>query len=277
MSNTLRQRIWVVDDGQTARKQDYLAVEEPLEIRLQAGTDTRTLAITMRTPGHDYELAAGFLFAEQVVQQREEIAQMTYCLGEDSTEQEYNTLSLTMRASQLPDLPQLQRHFFTNSACGVCGRTMLEDLALRHPQPVPPGPQVTPELLYQLPDRLRQSQALFQHTGGLHAAALFDAHGQLLAVREDVGRHNALDKLMGWGLLNDRLPFNQHIIMVSGRASYELLQKCLAAGAPILCAVSAPSTLAVSLARQFGVTLVGFLRGRRFNIYANPERVVDSI
>lgn len=273
MSSTQRQRIWVVEDGQTGRKQDHLAVEEPLEIRLQAGAETRTLAITMRTPGHDYELAAGFLYGEQVVQGRDEIAQMTYCLGEDSAEQEYNTLSIALRAPQLPDLPQLQRHFFTNSACGVCGRTMLEDLTIQHPQPLPPGPQVTPDLLYQLPDRLRQSQALFQNTGGLHAAALFDTQGQLLAVREDVGRHNALDKLVGWGLLNDRLPFENHIIMVSGRASYELLQKCLTAGAPILCAVSAPSTLAVSLARQFGITLVGFLRGRRFNIYSGPERI----
>ncbi len=277
MGSIHKQRVWVVEEGRSTRKQDHLATEEPLEIRLQAGSETRTLAITMRTPGHDYELAAGFLFAENVIRQREELGHMTYCVEDDPRSQEYNTLSVALRTEQLPDLPQLQRHFFTNSACGVCGRTMLEDLSQRHPQALPPGPVVEPELLYQLPGRLRQAQALFQHTGGLHAAALFDAQGQLLVVREDVGRHNALDKLVGWGLLNDKLPFHDHIILVSGRASYELLQKCLAAGAPILCAVSAPSTLAVALASQFGLTLVGFLRERRFNVYASPERLAGIV
>jgi FdhD protein len=178
-----------------------------------------------------------------------------------------------LRAQRLPELAALERHFFTNSACGVCGRTMLDELARRNLPPLPAGPQVNPKLIATLPDALRQAQSLFDSTGGLHAAALFDTSGRLLAVREDVGRHNALDKLIGWGLLNRQLPFQNHILLVSGRASYELLQKCRVAGAPIFCAVSAPSSLAVELAENFGITLIGFLRGPRFNIYTGMERV----
>ena len=253
------------------RKQDLLATEEPLEIRLRAGAEQRTVAITMRTPGDDYELAAGFLYNEGIIRTRRDLIQMTYCV--DGGQQEYNALRVQMLSDSLPPLPQLDRHFFTTSACGICGATMLDDLTERNLPPIPAGPVVPHSFFAALPDQLRRSQAVFESTGGLHAAALFDAHGQLIALREDVGRHNALDKLIGWGLLNDQLPFHDKVLMVSGRASYELLQKSYVAGVPIFCAVSAPSSLAVEVAERFGITLVGFLRGNRFNVYTGIERI----
>jgi len=272
--NKTKRRIWTVDNGQIRRKSDYLAGEEPLEIQLSAGGEQRTAAITMRTPGHDYELAAGFLYNEGIIQHKLDILQMTYCVGEERALQEYNMLNVNLRRDQLPDLPQLDRHFFTTSACGVCGKTVLDELAKRELPPLMPGPHVSPATLANLPDSLREAQTLFESTGGLHAAALFDCAGRLIEVREDVGRHNALDKLIGWGLLQKQLPFHDKILLVSGRASYELLQKCRVAGVSIFCAVSAPSSLAVELADQFGITLIGFLRGARFNIYTGVERIV---
>lgn len=272
--NKTKRRIWTVDSGQIRRKSDYLAGEEPLEIQLSAGGEQRTAAITMRTPGHDYELAAGFLYNEGIIQNKLDILQMTYCVGNERELQEYNMLNVNLRRDQLPDLPQLDRHFFTTSACGVCGKTVLDELAKRDLPPLTPGPHISPALLANLPDRLREAQTIFESTGGLHAAALFDSDGRLIEVREDVGRHNALDKLIGWGLLQKQLPFHDKILLVSGRASYELLQKCRVAGVSIFCAVSAPSSLAVELAEQFGITLIGFLRGARFNIYTNVERIV---
>ena len=171
------------------------------------------------------------------------------------------------------DLRPLERHFYTTSACGVCGKESLEQLELRGCPVIPPGPEIAAETIYSLPAKLRGAQGLFEATGGLHAAALFDAEGNLLALREDVGRHNATDKLVGWALLEGRLPLSDHIIMVSGRSSFEIMQKCLAAGVPIVCAISAPSSLAVDVARRFDMTLVGFLRGNRFNVYSGHERV----
>jgi FdhD protein len=272
-SDKKRRRIWTVEDDQMRRKQDLLAAEEPLEIALRAGMEQRTVAITMRTPGDDYELAAGFLYNEGILRSRDELLQMTYCV--DGGQQEYNALRVQLLSETLPDLPQLERHFFTNSACGVCGATMLDDLTARELPAIPAGPVVPPAFFTALPDQLRRSQAVFDSTGGLHAAALFDTEGQLLALREDVGRHNALDKLIGWGLLNDRLPFHDKVLMVSGRASYELLQKSYVAGVPIFCAVSAPSSLAVEVAERFGITLIGFLRGKRFNVYTGIERLAQ--
>jgi FdhD protein len=266
-----KQQIFAHDGEAVTRKQDLLAVEEPLEIRLRAGGEQRTVAITMRTPGDDYELAAGFLYNEGIVASRHDVAEMTYCV--DDGDQEYNTLRVELRAETLPELPQLERHFFTNSACGVCGSTMLDDLAKRTLPALSAGPVVMPALITSLPDTLRKSQAVFESTGGLHAAALFDTTGKLLALREDVGRHNALDKLIGWGLLNGALPFTDKILLVSGRASYELLQKSVVAGVSLFCAVSAPSSLAVETAARFGVTLVGFLRGGRFNVYTGGGRI----
>ncbi|RIK33558.1 MAG: formate dehydrogenase accessory sulfurtransferase FdhD [Chloroflexi bacterium] len=274
--NKTKRRIWSVENGQVTRKTDYLATEEPLEILLRASEEQRTVAITMRTPGNDYELAAGFLYSEGIIGDKLDIVQMTYCMDGSGQTQEYNALRVQLRRTTLPDLAQLERYFFTNSACGVCGATMLDDLAQRNLPPISAGPVVTPQLLAELPGALREAQSLFETTGGLHAAALFTTEGQLVALREDVGRHNALDKLIGWGLLNRQLPFHGKIILVSGRASYELLQKCRVAGAPIFCAVSAPSSLAVELAERFGITLVGFLRGQRFNVYTGAERILHS-
>jgi FdhD protein len=272
-----RSQIWTYEHGALRRQRDELATEEPLEIRLAAGGEQRSVVVTMRTPGADFELVAGFLYAEGVVRTREEMVGMTYCVG-SGAEQQYNTISVELRAARLPDLAPLERQYSAGSACGVCGKTSLEALQLRDYAPVPPGPPVPADALLRLPDALRVEQSVFASTGGLHAAAIFDvtsdpATPQLLALREDVGRHNALDKLLGWALLHGRLPLHNCLVLVSGRASYEIMQKCLAAGVPLVCAISAPSSLAVDLARTFGITLVGFLRGERFNVYANPERI----
>ena len=274
-SSKTRAAVTTVDEGRrTAARDDALATEEPMETRLIAAGQRHTIAVTMRTPGSDFELSAGFLYGEGIVATREEIRAITYCLDDGvDAEQRYNIVNVELPAGVNPDLRMLERHFYTNSSCGVCGKASLEALEIRGCPMVAPGPVVTPEVIYTLPDQLRRAQRLFETTGGLHAAALFDAAGDLVTLREDVGRHNAIDKLVGWALLQDRLPLTDHIVMVSGRSSFEILQKCVAAGAPIVCAVSAPSSLAVDVARRFGVTLVGFLRGRRFNIYAGEERI----
>ena len=267
-------RVRVVEDGRARVKSDYLATEEPMEIRLLTGGKRQTVAVTMRTPGADFELAAGFLYGEGIVSSREEIKRISYCVDADvDVEQRYNIVNVELRGDREYDLRSLERHFYTTSACGVCGKASLEQLELRGCPVVGPGPEVAAETIYSLPGKLRESQGLFEATGGLHAAALFDKEGNLLALREDVGRHNATDKLVGWALLKDRLPLSEHVVMVSGRSSFEILQKCLTAGVPVVCAVSAPSSLAVDVAREFGMTLVGFLRGGRFNVYAGFDRI----
>jgi len=285
-------RVWVVESGQSRPRTDEVATEEPLEIRLRAagiaqregplpvfrrrsqGAGQRTVAITMRTPGADFELAAGFLYGEGIIRSRDEIHGISHCDEPDLDEDKrYNIVSVDLRRDALPDLQALERHFYTTSACGVCGKASLESLRLRGCPTISPGPEVDAAVLRRLPESLRAGQGIFDATGGLHAAALFDPEGSLLAVREDVGRHNALDKVVGWALLGGRLPLSRHIVMVSGRSSFEILQKSLMAGVPIVCAVSAPSSLAVSLAREFGITLVGFLRGDRFNVYAGVDRI----
>jgi FdhD protein len=253
---------------------DSVATEEPLEIRLVWRERRQTVAVTMRTPGADAELAAGFLFAEGVIDRPQAIAATRPVgpLGESGCA---NVLEVEIAAdAPEPELASLDRHVFSNSACGVCGKAALEALRLRVPKPLPPGPRVEVGLLAALPGRLREGQAVFSSTGGLHAAGLFDAKGTLLAVREDVGRHNALDKLFGWAFLEGRLPLHEQLVLVSGRTSYEILQKSLAAEVPMVCAVSAPSSLAVDLARRFGITLVGFLRGERCNVYSGAERLI---
>ena len=283
-------RVWVVQDGESAARTDQLATEEPLEIRLrvgraadgkgpvpvfrQQGAGQRTLSITMRTPGHDFELAAGFLYAEGIVRSADEVQALSDAddprIEEDRRD---NIVNVDLRRDTLPDLQSVERQLYITSACGVCGKASLEALRLRGAPAIAPGPHVEPDVLRALPERLRAGQGIFEATGGLHAAALFDLEGNLLALREDVGRHNALDKLVGWALLQRCLPLSRHIVMVSGRTSFEILQKCLMAGVPIVCAVSAPSSLAVAVAREFGITLVGFLRGERFNVYAGMERI----
>jgi len=267
-------RVRVVEDGQTRVRPDALATEEPMEIRVISGGSRQTVAVTMRTPGADFELAAGFLYGEGIVSSPEDIKKISYCVDPDvDAEQQYNIVNVELRAGRKYDPRPLERHFYTTSACGVCGKASLEQLELRGCPVIPPGPEIAAEKIYSLPEKLREAQGLFEATGGLHAAALFDAEGDLLALREDVGRHNATDKLVGWALLEGRLPLGDHAVMVSGRSSFEILQKCLTAGVPIVCAISAPSSLAVDVARRFNITLVGFLRGNRFNVYSAPERV----
>ncbi len=266
-------RVRVVQDGRARVRPDVLATEEPMEIRLISGDKKQTVAVTMRTPGSDFELAAGFLYGEGIVSSRDDIKKISYCVDVDA-EQQYNIVNVELWAGREYDLRPLERHFYTSSACGVCGKESLEQLEIRGCTMIPPGPSVDADVITSLPEKLREQQGLFDSTGGLHAAALFDREGNLLALREDVGRHNATDKLVGWALLEGKLPLSEHLVQVSGRSSFEILQKCLTAGVPIVCAISAPSSLAVDVARQFGMTLVGFMRGSRFNVYAGFDRVL---
>ena len=272
-----RVRVRVVEEGRARVRPDSLATEEPMEMRLVSGGARRTVAVTMRTPGADFELAAGFLYGEGVISSPDDISRISYCVDADvDAEQRYNIVNVELRGGRDYDPRPLERHFYTTSACGVCGKASLEQLELRGCPVIPPGPEIAAQTIYSLPEKLREAQGLFEATGGLHAAALFDAEGELVALREDVGRHNATDKLVGWALLEGRLPLSDNIVMVSGRSSFEILQKCLAAGVPVVCAISAPSSLAVDVARRFDMTLVGFLRGKRFNVYSGSERVYTA-
>jgi len=251
---------------------DVLAVEEPLEIRIEAGPPgrlvARTISVTMRTPGEDAELAAGFLFTEGVVGGRDDIEHVGRCGAAG------NVVRVRLVAHVAVDFARLERHVYTTSSCGVCGKTSIEALQATSPFPLPPGsPIVDAALIHRLPQALRSAQAVFDRTGGLHASALFAADGRLRALREDVGRHNALDKVIGAELLAGRLPAHDGVLVVSGRASFELAQKAVMAGIPVLVAVGAPSSLAVELAVRVGMTLVGFARDGRFNIYAGASRV----
>ena len=245
-----------------------------MEIRLLAGDERRTLAVTMRTPGNDFELAAGFLYGEGIVSSPKDFEAIGYCVDRDVDEaQRFNIVNVRLSGNRLPDLRTLERNFFTSSACGVCGKESLDALEVRGNAAVAAGLTVESDLIKELPDKLRAAQGLFEKTGGLHAAGVFDASGALVAAREDVGRHNAVDKVVGRALLEGDLPLDRHVLMVSGRTSYEIMQKALGAGIPIVCGVSAPSSLAVDLAQRFNMTLIGFLRDDRFNIYAGIERV----
>ncbi len=244
---------------------DRLACEEPLEIRVEG----RTVAITMRTPGHDEELAAGFLVSEGIIDSSEDLFEVSNC---PATAEGGNAVDVLLAGQRVVDFDRLTRHVFTSSSCGVCGKTTL-DSVLRELPPIPSGCSLDPELLLLLPDRLREDQQTFGRTGGLHASGIFSADGELVVAREDVGRHNALDKVVGYGLLHRLLPFSQHILVVSGRVSFELMQKALAAGIPAVVAISAPSSLAVDLARRSGQLLAGFVRDGRMNIYAGEERL----
>lgn len=239
------------------------------------GHDTRTLAITMRTPGNDFELAAGFAFNESLLRNRSSLTGMTYCLDSDvDPAQQYNIVTIQCERHDFErSAERLERHFTTNSSCGICGSAQLQSMRDLGMTPLEDDLRISATLLYSLPERMRAQQRLFTSTGGLHATALFDEHGNCLTVREDVGRHNAFDKMVGWGFLNGRLPFARSIALVSGRTSYELVQKAVAARIPVLCSVSAPSSLAIDVAREFNVTLVGFLRGNHANAYAVSERI----
>jgi FdhD protein len=257
-------------------EQDVLAVEEPLEIRLGYEPDGERLAhsisITMRTPGHDFDLAAGFLFTEGIVQRAEQIQAIRHCgkTGGEAT----NVVKVELASGVAIDFARLQRHFYTSSSCGVCGKTSIEALQVTACSILPKhGFEIAASVIHDLPAKLRAAQSVFDSTGGLHAAALFHAAGDLVALREDVGRHNAVDKLIGAQFRAGHTPLSDCLILVSGRASFELVQKAVMGGIPILAAVGAPSSLAVELARNFGMTLVGFVRDGRFNIYSGAQRV----
>lgn len=249
------------------REHDALAREEPLEIRVRG----QSVAVTMRTPGRDAELAAGFLLTEGLVTCRGDIVEIAHCQQGEAA-QLGNTLNVFLAPSVVVDFEQLTRHVFASSSCGLCGKATIESVHQQFP-PVTSSVRIAPEILLQLPARLAARQATFDQTGGLHAAALFTATGELLVLREDVGRHNAVDKVLGWAFLNGSYPPADHILLVSGRASFEIMQKALAARVPVVAAVSAPSSLAVEFAQRSGQTLVGFLRGAGMNIYAGEERV----
>lgn len=250
-----------------ARASDRLAAEDPLEIRVEG----RSIAVVMRTPGHDEELAAGFLFTESAIASRDDLFEIARCPGIEP-EAEGNVLDVALAPGHAADLDALTRHVFTSSSCGVCGKATIESVFGSFP-PVESPLVLEPELLLSLPDKLRQAQATFEKTGGLHASALFDSKGELLLLREDVGRHNALDKVVGRALLDGDLPLAGRVLLLSGRVSFELIQKALAAGIPVVAGISAPSSLAVEFARRSGQTLVGFLRERGFNLYAGFQRV----
>jgi FdhD protein len=268
---TTKRRIVKIVDGQPLPRADSVVTEEPLEIRLSG----RALTVTMRTPGDDFDLAAGFLASEGVITRAEDVVTIRYCAGATADgANTYNVLDVTpAEGVQAPGFT-LERNFYTTSSCGVCGKASLEAVrTTAHWSVDDDAFALDPDVLAMLPDRLREAQRVFERTGGLHAAGLFSPTGDLLCVREDVGRHNAVDKLIGWALREDRLPLRQTLLMVSGRASFELVQKALMAGIPAMAAVSAPSSLAVELAEDSGLTLVGFLRGSSMNVYTGPHRV----
>jgi FdhD protein len=258
------------------RRPDALAVEQPLEIRVR-GT---SLAVTMRTPGHDVELASGFLVSEGVISRGDQFRSAIHCggpgTGPGSDGNTYNVLDVSLAPDVPPLDPDLARNFYTTSSCGLCGKASIDAVRTVSSYDIARDDSVVPAaVLAGFPDELRRQQDVFDKTGGLHAAALFDAAtGEPLVVREDVGRHNAVDKVVGWAVLNDRLPLSGTVLQVSGRASFELVQKAVMAGIPILAAVSAPSSLAVELAEDSGLTLVGFLRGASMNIYTHPDRIL---
>ncbi|MDQ3403754.1 MAG: formate dehydrogenase accessory sulfurtransferase FdhD [Actinomycetota bacterium] len=265
-----KQVLRVTDDGRRERL-ETLAAEEPLELRV----DGRALAVTMRTPGHDVELAHGFLLTEGVIGDREDIAIARYCdgVGPDGMNT-YNVLDVALAEGVPPPETGVERNFYTTSSCGVCGKAALDAVRLKTRfSPANDDVMITPAMLGGLPDVLRERQKVFSQTGGLHAAGLFTADGEPLVVREDVGRHNAVDKVLGWAVQQERIPLTGMVLLVSGRASFELVQKAAMAGVPVLAAVSAPSSLAVELADELGVTLVGFLRGDTMNVYTGIGRI----
>ncbi|MFE7900779.1 formate dehydrogenase accessory sulfurtransferase FdhD [Streptomyces sp. NPDC057424] len=269
---TERRRVLRIRDGVVGSRPDTLVAEEPLEIRLNG----RPLAITMRTPGDDFALAAGFLVSEGVLGRAEEPANIVYCAGATADgSNTYNVVDVRLAPGvAVPDI-SLERNVYTTSSCGLCGKASLDAVRTTARWPIADTPpvRVAPGLLAALPDRLRAAQRVFDRTGGLHAAGLFSAEGELLDLREDVGRHNAVDKLVGRALRSGALPLSRAVLLVSGRASFELAQKAVMAGIPVLAAVSAPSSLAVDLAAETGLTLVGFLRGNSMNVYAGEQRI----
>jgi FdhD protein len=268
-------QVWTVDGGSATTRRDHLATEEPMEIRVHGpGQEPVPFAVTMRTPGHDFELAVGLCRTEGILESAADVDTVAYCLAVDAEhtkpEQQYNVVTVKLRRPIFGDLRS--RRYVANSSCGVCGKAALDELQVRC-APVTAGIRVGASVVCALPQRLGEHQRVFDQTGGLHAAARFTPAGDLVAAREDVGRHNALDKLIGHALLDRALPLSSQILLVSGRLSFELVQKSAVAGIPVLCAVSAPSSLAVAAAEEFGQTVVAFVRGSRFNVYTHPDRI----
>jgi FdhD protein len=268
--NTSNVHVVAMNDGVRSERTDTLAAEEPLEIRVQGpGQELRSVAVTMRTPGGDFELAVGFLFTEGLLVPSD-LARVAYCDTLPGEDQQYNIVSITLHRPF--DFDLLTRNFYATSSCGVCGKAALDDIEVRC-APVAGGTRVSAETLLGLPTALRRAQKVFDRTGGLHAAGLFDPAGKLVSIREDVGRHNAVDKVVGEQVLAGKVPLADHVLQVSGRLSFEIVQKAAVAGIPIVSAVSAPSSLAVEAGDRFGMTLVGFVRDDRLNVYTHPERV----
>jgi FdhD protein len=258
---------------------DELAAEEPLEIKIAYGEEhqqqIKNISVTMRTPGHDAELALGFLFTEGIIKNAKDIATVEHCFIACQENKE-NVIQVSFHPDVQPDLHNTDRNFYTTSSCGVCGKSSINAIRTvnQYQAEIKDNMQISVDTLYALPELLRELQDVFEQTGGLHASALFSADGRLLLVREDVGRHNALDKLIGAALNKEWLPLNNNILLLSGRASFELIQKAAMAGIRMVVAIGAPSTLAVQLAEEFNITLCGFLRGQRFNIYTSPQRII---
>ena len=264
-------------ENEQEQREEHLTVEEPLEIRL-AG---RSLAVIMRTPGHDFELACGFLFSEGIIKAQDDILSIEDAVDADGLPLA-NVVNIVLRSpvanftesSNVSDTPTFQRHFAVSASCGLCGKNSIADLLCNVPPIIRDNVRISPATLYTLTAHLREQQDVFSHTGGLHASGLFTSSGELLLLREDVGRHNAVDKLVGHGLLHSTLPYSQHILLVSGRTSFEIIQKALLARILCIAAISAPSSLAVELADSSGITLIGFLREHTMNVYTHPERII---
>ena len=258
-------------DGKVIERPERMATEEPMEIRAGGpGQEPSSVAVTMRTPGHDFELAVGFMVGEGLIHARNEVTSVRYCDLPGGEPQLYNIVTVSL--ARPFDPAGAERRFYTTSSCGICGKASLDQVEV-HCSAIPDGEPLPASVVVSLPDRLRKAQRIFEQTGGLHAAGLFDRSGKAVAVREDVGRHNAVDKLVGRSLLAGELPLSDNVLMLSGRVSFELVQKAAVAGIPVICAVSAPSSLAVEAAARLGLAVVGFVRGRGFNIYSHPERI----
>lgn len=265
-----RARVVSIRGEERWEQPDQLAAEEPMEIRVNG----EPVSVTMRTPGADFELATGFCHSEGLLA-GDEVAGARYCAGKDEAgRQTFNVVDVATRSAR-PPAHELRRHVYTASSCGICGTASIEAVRKATPSVADDELRMPRAILSALPERLREAQQVFQRTGGLHAAALFDSGGDLVCAREDVGRHNAVDKVVGWAVLNGQLPVTGHVLMVSGRVAFEIVQKALTVKIPMITAVSAPSSLAVDLAKDAGATVIGFLRGDRMNVYSAPERVSD--
>ncbi len=277
MSRARVQKLTIARFGESGlvKSRDRVAGEEPLEIRVAAaGEASQSLAITMRTPGEDFELVAGFLYSEGLFAHPEQVETMSYCTGPN--EQEYNTVRLNLRSGVPFDRERFRRNVYTSSSCGVCGKQSLDQIEVQCPRKPRLTEPIDPVWITTLPDRLRQAQQVFETTGGLHAAAALALNSDLLLLREDVGRHNATDKLVGRLFLDRRLPADEHLLLLSGRASFELLHKAVTAGFGAVAALGAPSSLAVDLAKRFDVTLLGFVKPESFNVYHGKERLAPQ-